>query len=75
VEIKIIKRKNNKCKNCGEKGHYIKECLNNRMNMDNDNKNGNPDQKDTKGKKLYIGDDYVTIKNKIYDENVKNQRI
>jgi hypothetical protein len=28
VEIKIIERKNNKCKNCSEKNHYTKEYLN-----------------------------------------------
>jgi hypothetical protein len=81
AKIKIVKRENNKCKKCGEKGHYTKECLDNlskennngKTIINNDDKNGNPDRKDTKGKKLYIGDDYVTIKNKNYNGNVKDQ--
>jgi hypothetical protein len=82
AEMKIIKRKNNKCKKCSEKGHYTKECLDNQSKGNNNGKtiinndqNGNPDQENTRDKKLYIGDDYVTIKNKNYDKNVKNQRI
>jgi hypothetical protein len=75
VEMKIIKRKNNKCKKCGEKGHYTKECLDNQSEennngktiINNNNRNGNPDQKNMKDKKLYIGDDYVTTKNKILE--------
>ncbi|CAB4431865.1 unnamed protein product [Rhizophagus irregularis] len=83
VEIKIIKRKDNKCKNCSKKGHYTKGCLNgqskennnDRIDINKNDEDRNPDQKNMRSKKLYIGDDYVTIKNKIYDENIKDQRI
>ncbi|PKY61958.1 hypothetical protein RhiirA4_487654 [Rhizophagus irregularis] len=40
-----------------------KENDNNEININNEN--GNSDQKNTKGKKLYIGDDYITVRNKI----------
>ncbi|PKY58785.1 hypothetical protein RhiirA4_480988 [Rhizophagus irregularis] len=60
VEIKIIKGKDNKCKNCSKKGHYIKGCLNgqsgennDKININKNNENGNPDQKNMRKFKEY----------------------